>query len=928
MSKSISRSLWVVALVLLVGVAALYVHRRNPPVESLIASAQEYLVRNEPKSAMLQLKTALAAKPQSAEARFLLGSALFESGDVTSAEVELRKSIELGYPDESAVPLLARTLLASGQAGKLLLEFGNHSLKDPNAVADLQASLAQAYAEQHAVDLAQVALDRALAAAPANGRARLVQAAFKAEAGDVDGALRLLDGLLASEPGSYEAWQLKGDLLFMARHDAEAAIQAQRQALKIRKDLVGAHASIISIELSQQHKEAAQKQLDELKRVAPVHPRTLFYVADLAFRNGDVKTAREVTQKLLRGAPGNAEVLRLAGSIELQTGGLRTAQDLLGKALKAAPGVVDTRRLLIQTCLRLGDADQAQSLLKPLLAAAQPDAQTYALAAQVYLFAGDATTAEGFFAQAAKLNPGDMHSRTALALAELSKGHAERAYASLAEIASADKDTVADMALISTYLRAGNFEPALKALDNYERKEPRSAMVENLRGLIALTRREVPAAQRHFEQALARDPLYFPAVVSLAEIDLAQGRTEQAQGRFEAVLKKDPKNVRAGLAVAGLRAHAGASRRDVLALMDKAVKQAPTDVKARLVLINAQLAGGEAKAALATAQDGVAAMPDSAELNAALARAQQASGELYQAIATLTRLAEKQGQAPEVFLQLANVQVAAGDQVSARQSFQRALKLRPDLLAAKRGVMMLDIAGGRPKAAMSMARAIQAEPGHEAVGALYVGDIESAQKNWPAAVAAYRDSLKQADMPETAIRLHQALLDAGQSAEADRFAATWVSGHPRDTALLAVLGDMALARQDYASAERHYTAIIALQPNSAGILNNLALAMLRQHKPGALAHAQKANALEPKHPAIMDTLATALAEANQLDKAIELQQRALGLAPDVPKLRFNLATLYIRAGNPGKAKNELQTLRRLGDKYPEQQDVTRLLATL
>lgn len=916
-------------VLLLISASALFFFLRGKESpEALIASAKQYMARHDAQSATVQLKAALAAKPQSAEARFLLGSALFEAGDGASAEVELRKAIEFGYSDESAVPLLARTLLASGQASKLVIEFGNFGLKEPGAIADLQSSLALAYAEQNATDLAEAALARALDAAPSSARARVVKASFIAEHRDVDGALALLDEVLRGEPDSYEAWQLKGDLLFMARHEPEPAIEAQRQALKIRQDLIGARASIISIYLASSDQTAAQKELDELRRVAPKHPRTLYFEAELALRRGDLKTAKELAEKLRRGAPNNAQVLRLGGRVELLTGGLRSAEDLLKKALKAAPAVDDTRRLLVQTYLRLGQPDQALTVLKPLLGAPQPDARNYALAAQVYLYSGDAKAAESYFAQAAKLDPKDMRSRTGLALGELAKGHADLAYAQLNEIADADPDTQADMALISIHLNHGDFDAARKDLDRYERKVPKSAMVENLRGLIALAKKDIQAGRRHFELAVERDPLYFPATVGLAEMDMAQGMAGQAQKRFEDVLRRDPGNVQASLAIAGLRAQAGAGKQEVLALMTKAVAQAPTDVKARVALIDAQLAGGEAQAALLTAQGGIAAVPDNAELTSALARAQLATGDGFQAIATLKRLAEMQPQATAVHLQLAGAYVDSRDWTSARKSFQRAVALSPDNLSARRGLMMVEISSGHPKAAMTMARALQAERGHEALGLLYVGDVESAQRNWAAATAAYRDSLKLADTAETAIKLHGSLLAVSQTAEAERFSSEWRKRHPDDSALTAVLGDQALARRDFAAAETYYSAVIGLQPNSAGVLNNLAVAMIRQHKSDALAYAQKAYALEPRHPAIMDTLATALADANQLEQAIALQKRAMDVAPELPRLRLNLATLYIRAGQKAQAKAELQKLARLGEKYAEQGEVSKLLATL
>ena len=84
--------------------------------ESMLVSAKEYLAKNDTKAAEIQLKNALQGDPNLAEARFLLGKMLLESGNPTAAEVELRKAADLKYPAEQLVPLMARTLLMLGQA--------------------------------------------------------------------------------------------------------------------------------------------------------------------------------------------------------------------------------------------------------------------------------------------------------------------------------------------------------------------------------------------------------------------------------------------------------------------------------------------------------------------------------------------------------------------------------------------------------------------------------------------------------------------------------------------------------------------------------------------------------------------------------------------------------------------------------------------
>ena len=53
--------------------------------EGMVASAKEHLAKGDQKAAVIQLKNALQTNPALAEARFLLGKALLDSGDALAA---------------------------------------------------------------------------------------------------------------------------------------------------------------------------------------------------------------------------------------------------------------------------------------------------------------------------------------------------------------------------------------------------------------------------------------------------------------------------------------------------------------------------------------------------------------------------------------------------------------------------------------------------------------------------------------------------------------------------------------------------------------------------------------------------------------------------------------------------------------------------
>ncbi len=66
--------------------------------EQHLARANQFIASEEYKSAVIELKNALQQDNQSAEARYLLGKVYLESGDVLSAEKELQRALDLGWP--------------------------------------------------------------------------------------------------------------------------------------------------------------------------------------------------------------------------------------------------------------------------------------------------------------------------------------------------------------------------------------------------------------------------------------------------------------------------------------------------------------------------------------------------------------------------------------------------------------------------------------------------------------------------------------------------------------------------------------------------------------------------------------------------------------------------------------------------------------
>lgn len=896
--------------------------------ESMLASAKDYLAKNDPKAAVIQIKNALQKNPESPEARYLMGTALLNSGDMAAAEVELRKAFQLKYPSDQVMPQLATAMLAQGQYKKLIDEFSKAPLESNHAKAQIQTLLASAYSALNKPGESHEALLAALAAEPGYVPALIGQVRQKAVDKDFDGALAAIEGIIATSPANLEAWKLKGDILMAGKGQPKEALAAYRKMVELKPNYLSAHTSILTILLGQGDVEAASAQLEQLKKIAPNSAQTKFLQAQLAYQKRDFKTAREEAQQLLRVAPNNPKALQLAGAIELQLRSYVQAEAMLNKAVTAAPEMGLAWRLLIVTYLRSGQPAKALTALNQGLGKGYNDPEIDSIAGEVYLQNGDPKKAEEHFAKAAKLDPQNAKKQTSLALLHLMGSKSEAAFGELQDIATSDSGVTADMALISAHLRRGDFDKALKAIDGLEKKQPDKPLAPNLRGRALLAKKDMAGARKSFERALALDPAFFPAVASLAGLDMADKKPEEAKKRFEAVLAKDPKNGQALLAMAELAVRTGASKDDVAKLINKAVEANPTEAGPRLLLIDFYLGAKDQKQAMNAAQSAVSTVPDNADLLAALGRVQLAAGEANQAIATFNKVVALQPLSTKPLLQLADAQMVAKNKDGAAQALRKALDVKPDLIDAQRGLIMLSIDAKKYAEAVATARAVQKQRPKEAVGYILEGDVAVVQKNWESAVGAYRAGLKETPSPELAVKLHSALLAGNKTPDAEKFAAGWLKDQGTDVSFPLYLGDLAIVRKDYVGAEKNYMSVVKIQPNNAVAYNNLAWVTGRLNKPGAIEFAETAVKLAPNQPAFMDTLAMLFSDKDDYAKALEWQTKAVTAQPQNTVFKLNLAKIYIKGGKKDLARKELDELAKLGDKFGGQSEVASLLKSL
>ncbi len=916
----------VAALVALVSACA-----RAPDEASSLASARRHIDQREYAAAIIELKSALQARPRSGETRLLLGVAQLNAGDPIAAETELRWAMEYGVPEQQVLPSLATALLATHRAALLTQQFGKAQLSDNAAAVAFKTQVALAHADIGEREQAEAMLDDVLRRDPEYTPARLLRAKFLVVRGDLSAATALVAEITTKEPNNAQAWALTADLL--QRHpqaDTASIIAAYRKALSLRADLLPAHSALIALLIRQPDLEAASAQLGAMRKALARHPQTAYYDALLALLTGDTKRAQGLSQHLLSTSPDNPRVQLLASQIEMRLGSLTQAEAILKRAVAVPGAATELRHQLATVYLGSGQSEKALDTLRPLLGAANADAAAHSLAGQAHLLAGELQRADASFMQAEALRPGDNAIASARAMALLASGQSDLPLAELQVLAQADVHSVAtDLALISAHMRRQQLQEALKAVDGLAVKQPKRPLPDYLRGHILAMRGESDAARKHFEQSLLKDERYFPAVNALGSLDQRDGKPDAARARYEAVLAREPQHARAMLAMARLaRQRPSGGAEEAAMWLERAAKQEPRDPVTQLAVIDHYLDAGQSNAALAITRTAIGLMPDEIELIDRLGVTQLATGAVPQAIATFDKLVALRPNSARFHLRLADAHRAGKDAVTADQHALRALELAPAWPPAKQAGLAAVRREKRPAQALGLARNLQRRQANEAIGFQIEGDIEAAQGQWAKAVEAFQLAVTKANRGDAPARLHWALISSKKPVEAAQFEQAWLKQNPTDTGFALHLADSAMLHSDWPKAEAHYRRAIASRPDDAAALNNLAYLLLKTHKAGALALAERAVKLAPGQAAHLDTLAQALAQDKQIAKAIEWQIKAVAMAPESGAMRLSLAKLHLQAQDKAQAQTELNTLARRGTTFSAHAEVTQLLRGL
>jgi putative PEP-CTERM system TPR-repeat lipoprotein len=892
-----------------------------------IQRAKDFQDKGKIKASIVELKNAIQKNPDSPQARLLLGQIYLKAGMGAEAEKELKRAETLGVSGEVITPIIGEALLLMGEYQRVLDEIQTGDKTSPTNRARILQLRGHALLKlgklKEGCDLFQQS--RAVDANIPQTYWGLAQCAVAEH--DMKQARAWLDEAIKLPSEQAHTHMFIGDWEQL-NHNPQAALAAYSAALKAEPDNLEALQNRVTLNLKAGQVEAARVDIEHVEKLVPKTAPAYYLRALLLFQQKNFAATNDALQGVFKTMPQHLPSILLAGATAFELGSYEQAESYLKRYLTRYPEQAYATRILAATQIKLNKADKALETLAPLLSPDSQDAAAMNLAGEARSAMQDPARAAEWFARAAAIDPKNAALRTRMGINHLSAGDFPHALPELqAAAAIAPKQYEADNLLVLAYLEQKQFDKALASIQEMERKLPGNPAVSVLRGQAYTGMHDLARARNSFDAALAIDPDFYPAIASLAQLDLLENKPDAARKRFEGVLNKHKNHLQAMLALAQLET-LQKNTPAAQSWLEKAAAAYPQALEPRQRLVSLFIANQAYPQALAVANEALQAHPDSLVALDLMGSAQLAAGQKENALVSATRLAEKMPKAAAAQLKLAQAQLNLGKLDAARTSLNRALVIQPDFLPAQEMLFNLEIQTGHSGEALRIAHQFQVAQPKLADGFLLEGKAQLAAKQPAAAAQAFARALAIDRKNTTLIQWHQAAYLAGNSAQADEQIAQWLKAHPTDFSVRAYMAQHYMNTGRTREAIAQYEIILQQTPNNVLALNNLASLYQQQKDPRALATAEKAFKLNPKDAAIQDTLGWILLEQGQGKRGLQLIQSAVSVQPNIPTLRYHYAVALAQTGSKVQARAELEQLLVKSPVFPEAAAAKTLLNSL
>ena len=472
--------------------------------------------------------------------KILIGSYL-KTGRVTKAQEAIEPLLKGGQQNADIQALSGQIHLMSGDAAAAEKAFAvAASLKPDDAAAQSRLGLSKLAAGDRAGGIG--ALEQAVSLDTDDGRSDMLLIVAHLRNRDADSALKAIDSFEKKRPDDAMIPNLRGTA-HLLKKDTDQARANFAKALEMDPGFFPAASNLARLDLMEGKPGDAEARFRSVLKKTPQHPDALLALAGLRARTKE---------------------------------GMPEALSLLQEAVKGNPKLLAPRTALVQLHATAGDGKKALEAASAAATAFPDNPQVLELLASSQALAGEIDAAILTRNKLLERDPSDKTQWLRLAASQMVAKRESEAMQSVRKALSLDPQFLeAQNMLIAMHRSRNALDDALKVARDVQRQRPKAAIGYVMEGELFVTGGKPAAAVKPYREALSRErnaanvirlhaalersgntqeaakladgwvkekPADNAVPLYLAETALATKRYDDAEARYEALLKRAPKD--------------------------------------------------------------------------------------------------------------------------------------------------------------------------------------------------------------------------------------------------------------------------------------------------------------------------------------------------------------------------------------------------
>jgi tetratricopeptide (TPR) repeat protein len=732
-------------------------------------------------------------------------------------------------------------------------------------------------------------------------------------------------------PDAAKRKYVESGMKYMDEKKYDSAIIQFKKALQVDPRWAEAHYQLGEAELTQQHWAAAFKEFSVAIDQDPNHVKAHLAIGTMWWQARKYTEAEEHARFVVEHDPTSVDGYMLLGNILL---GQKKAQEAIDMYTKAAA-------------------------IKP------NDPGAYLNRGVAYASLKQDGAAEEDLRKAITVDPKSMPPYYALANFYMAKGDpkkSEEVLRSAIQNASAN-DPAPYLRLAGLMLRQGHKAEGEQVVQQLREKQASSALVAAAIGDYYLASRDSQNAIREYQRGLNLDPKNTDLQLRLLETMISSGQIDDATKLTDRLLKENPGDIMARITHARLLAIKG-NTTEAITTLREVIKDAPENPQAHFVLGKVLHQTGDLAGAKSELQETLKRQPENQMALYALAETYRDSRDYDTAReyaarmqklndnpsvhflnatidigardypAALTELNEVQKSVttdPLLYLNYAIVYAGQKKYAEAEREFQTALKIYPQYDAAMGDYVGMMFATNNPAKAVALAAQYAAANPNRTQAHFLYGSALATTKKFDQAIEEFQKVI-QIDPSALMAYIHIGQIYELTNRPDDALNAYQkaLQIQPKSPLANNYLGNLYVRRGDLKNAGKYFQTALNENAHDPVAANNLAwvYASEGENLDMALSLATQAKQIAPNLEGINDTLAWIQYKKGNYHVSVTLAEDAVKSRPEKADYRYHLGMALMGAGEPVRAKAELQKALLLNLKGADAEQAQKTLASL